>query len=218
MSGCVTGFRWEVRSATGLRPLSGRLGKLSTGRYRGCGRLSGTPGVHPPAQVDAMAAAIRQWGWTMPILADEHGQIIAGHCRVLAAQQMGLIEVPVIVARGWSEEQKRAYVIADNRLPEGGRWDDALLSIELGDLADAGFDVSLTGMSAEDVRRLTGDGGEEGGGLEVREIATTAVKDEFWISVRGPLAHQADALLRLRELMAEMDGVSIELGTIGLEP
>jgi ParB-like nuclease domain len=171
--------------------------------------------VHSPDQVAQVAQAIEHWGWTNPVLCGDDGKIIAGHCRVLAAKSLGIVEVPVIVARGWSDEQKRAYVIADNRLQEEGRWDDGLLSIELSDLADAGFDLSLTGMSDDDLLRLGNDGDAE---VTVREIATSPVNDEFWISVRGPLSHQADALQRLSEVMREFKGVSVELGTIGIEP
>jgi hypothetical protein len=72
--------------------------------------------THSPQQVAQLAASIREWGWTTPILVDEQGVIIAGHGRVLAAQQLGLVEVPVMVARGWSEAQKRSYLLADNQL------------------------------------------------------------------------------------------------------
>src|SRR5437763_2619944 len=72
--------------------------------------------THSDAQVAQIAASIREWGWTMPVLADEAGGVIAGHGRILAAQRLGLAEVPVMVARGWSEAQKRAYVLADNKL------------------------------------------------------------------------------------------------------
>lgn len=72
--------------------------------------------THSDGQVAEIAASIREWGWTMPVLVDEAGGIIAGHGRVLAAQSLGLTEVPVMVARGWSDAQKRAYVLADNKL------------------------------------------------------------------------------------------------------
>ena len=72
--------------------------------------------THSEAQVAQLAASIREWGWTMPVLADEAGVIIAGHGRVLAARSLGITEIPVMIARGWSEAQKRAYVLADNKL------------------------------------------------------------------------------------------------------
>ena len=75
------------------------------------------------AQVAQIAASIREWGWTIPVLVDEDGALIAGHARVLAAQQLGMTDVPVMVARGWSEAQKRAYVLADNKLALNAGWD-----------------------------------------------------------------------------------------------
>jgi hypothetical protein len=99
--------------------------------------------THTDAQIDQIAASIDQWGWTMPILAAEDGTILAGHARVLAAVKLGIAEIPVLVARGWTEPQKRAYVIADNKLPLNSAWDEDLLRIEL----DSGTSIMLP-MSA----------------------------------------------------------------------
>jgi len=169
---------------------------------------------HTQAQLDQLARSIEEWGWTIPVLIDEHGMILAGHGRVLAARQLGLIEVPVIIARGWTDEQKRGYLIADNKLQENSRWDDALLGIELETLGEGGFDLSLIGLTEKDLKRLVGGDDKP---LMVREIATTPVADEFWISVRGPLKHQADALQRLQAMMRDLEGVAVELGTVGIE-
>jgi len=87
----------------------------------------------------------------VPCLVDEKGGLIAGHGRVLAAKQLGLDEVPVVVARGWSEAQKRAYAIADNKLTENGGWDDALLAAEMADLKGLDFDITLTGFALDDI-------------------------------------------------------------------
>ena len=96
------------------------------------------------AQIDA---SIREWGWTTPVLVDEDSTIIAGHGRVLAAQTLGIGRVPVMVARGWSEAQKRAYVIADNKLALNAGWDEDLLDVEIAGLKDLGFDLDLVGFS-----------------------------------------------------------------------
>src|SRR4051812_25183555 len=72
--------------------------------------------THSDAQVAQLAASVREWGWTIPVLIDEDGGLIAGHGRVLAARMLGLTDVPVMIARGWSEAKRRAYVLADNRL------------------------------------------------------------------------------------------------------
>ena len=102
--------------------------------------------THGPEQVAEIAASIREWGWTVPILVDEQSNIIAGHCRIHAAQLLGLTDVPVMVARGWSDAQKRAYVIADNKLALNAGWDEDLLRIELGELRGLGADLGLTGF------------------------------------------------------------------------
>lgn len=111
--------------------------------------------THSDAQVAQIAASIGEWGWTVPVLVDESGGIIAGHGRVLAARKLGLADVPVMVAAGWSEAQKRAYVLADNKLALNAGWDEALLGVELKGLAELGFDVGLTGFSADEMAALT---------------------------------------------------------------
>jgi DNA modification methylase len=112
--------------------------------------------THSAAQADQIAASMREWGWTNPVLVDEAGTIIAGHGRVEAARKLGLSEAPVMVARGWSEPKKRAYVIADNKLALNAGWDDALLAAELTDLQDLAFDLDLTGFEAPELERLLG--------------------------------------------------------------
>jgi len=96
--------------------------------------------------VAQIAASIREWGFTSPILADEAGNVIAGHARLLAAQSLGIVEVPIVVARGWSDVQKQAYVIADNKLALNAGWDENLLRIELTELKGLGVDLGLTGF------------------------------------------------------------------------
>jgi len=91
--------------------------------------------THTDAQVAAIAASIKEWGWTTPALVGEDGGLIAGHARVLAARQLGIVKIPVMVAAGWTEAQKRAYVLADNQLAiTGSGWDPELLRLELGEL------------------------------------------------------------------------------------
>lgn len=103
--------------------------------------------THSPAQIDEIVASIREWGWTMPVLIDEAGGIIAGHARVEAARRLGLGEVPCIVATGWTESQRRAYVLADNQLALNAGWDLELLRVEIRDLGVLGFDLGLAGFS-----------------------------------------------------------------------
>lgn len=103
--------------------------------------------THSDAQVAQIAASIREWGWTNPVLIDEAGTIIAGHGRVMAAQKLKIADVPCIVASGWTDAQKRAYVLADNQLAQNAGWDMDLLSMEVADLVSMDFDVSLIGLS-----------------------------------------------------------------------
>jgi len=102
--------------------------------------------THTDEQVDQVAASIREWGWTNPVLVSEDGGIIAGHCRVLAARQLGLAEVPVMLATGWSEARKRAYVLADNQLALNAGWNPELLRLELAELKGLDFDIGLIGF------------------------------------------------------------------------
>jgi DNA modification methylase len=107
--------------------------------------------THSAAQVDQIAASIREWGWTTPILRDEDGNLIAGHGRLLAANKLGIKQVPVMTAKGWSEAQRRAYVLADNKLALNAGWDDSMLGLELAEISDLGFDLDLTGFSLDEI-------------------------------------------------------------------
>jgi len=110
--------------------------------------------THSVEQVAQIAASIKEWGFTSPILIDEAGLVLAGHGRLLAAKKIGLLEVPVIVATGWTDAQKRAYVIADNRLALNAGWDTGLLAAEFEALRFEGFDVDLTGFNADEINDL----------------------------------------------------------------
>lgn len=108
--------------------------------------------THSEEQVAQVAASIREFGFTNPILIDESDSIIAGHGRLMAAQKLGLDEVPCIRLEHLSDAQKKAYVIADNKLALNAGWDDELLKIEIETLSDLDFDLELLGF---DVRELT---------------------------------------------------------------
>ena len=104
------------------------------------------PRTHSDAQIAQIAASIREFGWTNPLLIDDQGSLIAGHGRLLAARQLGLTEVPAITLAHLSEAQKRALVIADNKLALNAGWDEDQLRIELVDLKTADFDLSTLGF------------------------------------------------------------------------
>jgi DNA modification methylase len=117
------------------------------------------PRTHSDAQVAQIAASIREFGWTNPVLVDGANGIIAGHGRVLAARKLELDRVPVIELAHMSDAQKRAYVLADNQLALSAGWDEDLLKLELADLFDLSFDMSLIGFGDGELERLlAGDG------------------------------------------------------------
>lgn len=113
--------------------------------------------THSDEQLGQLADSMREWGFTIPVLVDEDGGIIAGHGRVLAAKRLELAEVPVIVAKGWSETKKRAYVIADNKLALNAGWDEDLLAAELADLQAEGYQLELTGFDEKELLELLSD-------------------------------------------------------------
>ena len=100
------------------------------------------PRLHNEAQIEAIKKSIAEWGWTAPVVVDEDKMVIAGHGRLLAAQELEITEIPCIVAKGWTDQQKQAYVIADNKIYEKGEWDYGALS-QMKELASQNFDISL---------------------------------------------------------------------------
>lgn len=128
------------------------------------------PRKHSDAQVAKIAAAIIEFGFTNPILVDDKDGIIAGHGRLMAAKKLKLAEVPVIRITHLSDDQRRALVIADNKLALEAGWDLEVLKGELDDLSTAGFDLALTGFDDEDMRRIADDLDE----LMLRGVATGA--------------------------------------------
>ena len=113
--------------------------------------------THSEAQVAQIAASIREFGFTNPILVDEKGGIIAGHGRLLAARKLGMDGVPVLVLAHLTDAQKRAYVIADNKLALNAGWDEATLRAEIEGLRDEGYDLNLTGFDAGELEALLAD-------------------------------------------------------------
>ena len=146
--------------------------------------------THSPEQIAQIAASIREFGWTNPILADGHNGVIAGHGRLLAARQLGFDEVPVIELAHLNDSQRRAYVLADNRLAENAGWDAELLRLELGDLQLMDIDLGLLGFGDAELQDLLAPGEEDRGGLtdddEVPEISETPISRPGDVWVLGP--------------------------------
>jgi|TARA_R100000479_G_C6355938_1_gene191105 ParB-like chromosome segregation protein Spo0J len=110
--------------------------------------------IHSDKQISQIAASIKEFGWTNPLIVDGENGLIAGHGRLEAAKKLKASKVPVIELKDLSEAQKRAYVIADNRLTENSAWDVGLLDVELQALRDSNFDLSLTGFDAQSLEDL----------------------------------------------------------------
>ena len=119
--------------------------------------------VHSDEQVNQIAASIKEFGFLNPIIIDGDNGIIAGHGRVMAARKLGISEVPCITLDYLTDAQKRAYIIADNKLALNSGWDDEMLRIEFAELGEADFDLELTGFSLDEIEALDFDEGDEVG-------------------------------------------------------
>lgn len=110
--------------------------------------------THSDEQVSQIAASIKEFGFNNPILVDGEKGIIAGHGRVAAAKKLGMDKVPVIELAHMTEAQKKAYILADNKLAENSGWDNDLIKLELEALREEGFDVNLIGFSSEEIELI----------------------------------------------------------------
>lgn len=163
--------------------------------------------THSPQQVGQIAASINEWGWTVPVLVDEKGMLIAGHGRIMAAQKLGIKEVPTMTATGWTEAQKKAYVIADNKLALNADWNIELLKIELQGLQELDFDLELTGFDLEEVGNL-GLGIEDG--PELSEKYTNKIQTPIYeIKGKQPPISELFCRKKTDELIAEIEVADI---------
>jgi len=113
--------------------------------------------THSPEQVAQIAASIKEFGFTNPILTDGESGVIAGHGRILAAQKLGLTEVPTIELSHLTKTQRQAYIIADNKLALNAGWDDEILRVEFDELGAMGFDLDLTGFTHQEMFEIITD-------------------------------------------------------------
>ena len=167
--------------------------------------------THSPEQVQQIAASIREFGFNSPVLIDAENGIVAGHGRVLAAQSLGMAAVPCVRLNWLSDAQKRAYILADNKIAENSAWDQAMFDAEFDDLkglldvdlAELGFDLADDDAAQPEEPKPA--------------VETGPVRDVFWINIVGPLKNQADVLDRLRAAMADIEPVTVEMGTVNRE-
>ena len=117
--------------------------------------------THSEEQVNQICASINEFGFTNPLLIDEKDSIIAGHGRLIASKKLGMEEVPCIVLEGLTEAQKKAYIIADNKMALNAGWDEELLKIELENLKELDFDLELTGFNVDELDELFKEDEEE---------------------------------------------------------
>lgn len=123
--------------------------------------------IHGPEQIEQLRRSLREFGFVSPVLIDKDKNLIAGHGRVEAARAEGMTEVPYVTVSDLTEAQRRAYIIADNRLAETGEWDAARLKFEMEELSSLSFDTALTGFTMDNIPLLSGD--EPAGGPEAQE-------------------------------------------------
>lgn len=164
--------------------------------------------THSDEQVAQVAASIKEFGWTNPILIDESGTIIAGHGRLMAAQRLGADKVPTIMLGHLTDAQKRAYVIADNKLALNAGWDQELLAIEVEELLGEGFDLDLTGFGEDEINSLLAEANKVEDGLtdaddapEVPEIPVTATGDVWVLGRHRVICGDATVQTDIEKLM-----------------
>lgn len=157
--------------------------------------------THSDEQIAQIAASIREFGFLTPVLIDSSGNLIAGHGRLLASRKLGLKQIPSVVADGLTEAQRKAYVIADNKLALNAGWDEDLLRIELQSLLDMDFDISLTGFDDEFIRDLLV---EDNGGLTDPDDAPS-VDD-----INQPVTQSGDVWLLGKHRLMCGDSTSID--------
>ena len=112
--------------------------------------------THSKEQINQLRASLREFGFINPVLVDKELNIIAGHGRIMAAKEEGLKEVPCVYVEHMSEAQKKAYILADNRLALNASWDEEMLAVELSELMDGGFDIDLLGFDDKELNKLVG--------------------------------------------------------------
>ena len=162
--------------------------------------------THSEQQVSKIAASIKEFGFLNPVIVDGNNGIVAGHGRVLAAQKLGMDALPVIEANHLTDAQRRAYVIADNRLALDAGWDDEMLRVEFAELVDMDFDLELTGFTADEISALTVEEVPEGltdedAVPEVPETPVTVLGDVWLLGKHRVMCGDSTSIDAVERLM-----------------
>mgnify|MGYP001595556232 CR=1 FL=1 len=174
------------------------------------------PTKHPDKQIARIRGSIEKYGYVDKLVVRPNGTLIGGEGRWLAIQGIPHLcegKIDVRIVHGLDETRYRALGLALNKLGEGSTTDDVILHEVLAGIIQEGEDPLGLGFTEKDVAAILDDAPDE---LEVHEIETGPVDDEFWISVRGPLRHQAEMLKRLEKAAKGLDNVTVDLGTIAV--
>ena len=159
--------------------------------------------THSEVQINKIASSIKEFGFLNPVLIDKDNGIIAGHGRVMAAQKLGLKEVPVLQIGHLSETQKRAYIIADNRLALDAGWDEEMLRVEFAELADNGFNLELTGFEIKEISSIF----DETKGVKINNEIDD-IEHDFFI-IKYPPDKKIYVMNVLSESIKDIVGVSL---------
>jgi len=159
--------------------------------------------THSDVQVTKIASSIKEFGFLNPVIVDADNGIIAGHGRVMAAKKLGLKEVPVLLAEHLSEAQKRAYIIADNRLALDAGWDDEMLRIELDELGELGFNLELTGFELDELNSIF----DETKGVKINNEINELLEHSFLI--KYPIDKKIEVMNIISESIKNLVGVSL---------
>ena len=162
--------------------------------------------THSEQQVLQIAASIKEFGFNSPVLVDGENGIIAGHGRVMAAKKLGLDEVPTIELKHLTKTQKKAYILADNRLALNSGWDNDLLALELGELSDDGFDLDLLGFDVDEL----GIDGFEADEVEMPELRSGDKEpfQQMTFTLHDDQVEQIKAACDIAKKMGEFDSLN----------
>jgi len=166
--------------------------------------------LHSPEQVAQVAASIVEFGFTNPILVDSNDGIVAGHGRLAAARELGLGEVPVVVLDHLSDRQKRAYVIADNKLALNASWDVDMLAMEVDALREEDFNLDLLGFSDEELKGLAEDGwASDIEAVEKHEENLDGIQSKIVVKLDGTYKDEVVEAIRM---YCDGHAISVEIG------